>query len=324
MEPEALEKEVRAVVEAHRAIRESVGEFVVGNSSLVDLIMIGLLADGHVLIDGVPGTAKTTISKLIARLTGYRFSRVQGAVDVQPADIIGVRIHDAERHEFVLHRGPIFANFVMIDEINRLTPRTQSALLEAMAEHQATIDGITYPIGDPYFALATQNSLEFEGTFPLIEGQRDRFDYSATLGHLDLEHEIEILRRDRAGQLDWDAFDQRISPVLSLERIEAMSRAIRQIFVDDTILEYIGEIIVASRAHSDVQLGASSRGSLALLRGSRVHAALEGRTYVIPDDVKAMALPVLGHRLVLEREAEIGRVSVQQVVDEILETVRVA
>lgn len=324
MEPEALEKEVRAVVEAHRAIRESVGEFVVGNSSLVDLIMIGLLADGHVLIDGVPGTAKTTISKLIARLTGYRFSRVQGAVDVQPADIIGVRIHDAERHEFVLHRGPIFANFVMIDEINRLTPRTQSALLEAMAEHQATIDGITYPIGDPYFALATQNSLEFEGTFPLIEGQRDRFDYSATLGHLDLEHEIEILRRDRAGQLDWDAFDQRISPVLSLERIEAMSRAIRQIFVDDTILEYIGEIIVASRAHSDVQLGASSRGSLALHRGSRVHAALEGRTYVIPDDVKAMALPVLGHRLVLEREAEIGRVSVQQVVDEILETVRVA
>lgn len=324
MEPEALEKEVRAVVEAHRAIRESVGEFVVGNSTLVDLIMIGLLADGHVLIDGVPGTAKTTISKLIARLTGYRFSRVQGAVDVQPADIIGVRIYDAERHEFVLHRGPIFANFVMIDEINRLTPRTQSALLEAMAEHQATIDGITYPIGDPYFALATQNSLEFEGTFPLIEGQRDRFDYSATLGHLDLEHEIEILRRDRAGQLDWDAFDQRISPVLSLERIEAMSRAIRQIFVDDTILEYIGEIIVASRAHSDVQLGASSRGSLALHRGSRVHAALEGRTYVIPDDVKAMALPVLGHRLVLEREAEIGRVSVQQVVDEILETVRVA
>jgi MoxR-like ATPase len=324
MEQIELEKQVRAIAEAHRITQDIVGRFVVGNQDLVDLIMIGVLTGGHVLIDGVPGTAKTTISKIVARLIGYKFNRVQGAVDVQPADIVGLRIYDAEAHEFVLQKGPIFANFVMIDEINRLTPKTQSAFIEAMAEHQATLDGNTYPLDLPFFVVATQNQQEFEGTFHLIEAQRDRFNYSMTLYHLDREKEIEILRRDRDGNLDWDVYGHQIKPVLSIEKIQKMSQVIQEVYVDDAILRYIRDIVVASRSHGDIKLGTSARGSLALLRGVRACAAMAGRTYVIPDDVKRMARPVLGHRLILEREAEISRISVDDVVGEILETVEVA
>jgi MoxR-like ATPase len=324
MEHERLEQQVLGIAQARIGIQEAVGEYVVGNRDLVDLILVGILTGGHVLIDGVPGTAKTTISKIVARLVGYRFTRVQGAVDVQPADILGVRIFDAQRGEFVLQEGPIFSDFVMVDEMNRLTPKTQSAFIEAMAERQATIDGITYPLGDPYFVVATQNTQEFEGTFPLIEAQRDRFSYSMTLYHLDRENEDEILRRLRDGHLDWDVFGSQLTPVLSIEEVRKMTRVIQEIYVDDAVIRYIREIVVASRGHGDVRLGTSTRGSLALLRGAQARAALDGRTYVIPDDVKTMARPVLGHRLVLEREAEIGRVSVDQVIGDLLGTVEVA
>ncbi len=324
MEHERLEQQVREIAQARIGIQEAVGEYVVGNSDLVDLLLIGILTGGHVLIDGVPGTAKTTISKIVARLVGYKFTRVQGAVDVQPADIIGVRIYDAGRHDFVLQKGPIFSDFVMVDEMNRLTPKTQSAFIEAMAERQATIDGITYPLGDPYFVVATQNTQEFEGTFPLIEAQRDRFNYSMTLYHLDRENENEILKRLRDGHLDWDLYGSQLTPVLSIEEVRQMSQVIHEIYVDDAVVRYIRDIVVASRAHGDVRLGTSTRGSLALLRGAQARAALDGRTYVIPDDVKTMARPVLGHRLVLEREAEIGRVSVDQVIGDLLGTVEVA
>jgi MoxR-like ATPase len=324
MEHEGLAEQVRAVADAHREIQETVGRYVVGNRELVDLIGIGVLTGGHVLIDGVPGTAKTTISKIMARLLGYRFSRVQGAVDVQPADILGVRIFDGAKGEFVLQRGPIFANFVMIDEINRLTPKTQSAFIEAMAENQATIDGVSYPLGDPYFVVATQNTQEFEGTFPLIEAQRDRFMYSMTLHHLDRDYEIEILKRLRDGNLDWDQYINRITPLLSLETVQEMARVVQEVYVDDAVIRYIRDMVIASRAHGDVRLGTSTRGSLALLRGAQARAVLDGRTYVIPDDVKTMALPVLGHRLILEREAEIGQVSVGQVIGDILASVEVA
>lgn len=324
MEHEKLEEQVRAVSDARQRIQEVVGRYVVGNRELVDLVVIGVLTGGHVLIDGVPGTAKTTISKIVARSIGYRFNRVQGAVDVQPADIVGVRIFDAEKREFVLQKGPIFANFVMIDEINRLTPKTQSAFIESMAEGQATIDGNTYPLGDPFFVIATQNTQEFEGTFPLIEAQRDRFNYSMTLYHLDRENESEILTRLRDGNLDWDHYIGRIAPILSMEAIREMGRGIQEVYVDDAVIRYIRDIVIASRSHGDVRLGTSTRGSLALLRGAQARAAIEGRTYVIPDDVKVMARPVLGHRLILEREAEIGRVSVGQVIGDILATVEVA
>ena len=324
MEHEELEQQVREIAQARIGIQEAVGRYVVGNHDLVDLILIGVLTGGHVLIDGVPGTAKTTISKIIARLIGYEFNRVQGAVDVQPADILGVRIYDAERHEFVLQKGPIFANFVMIDEMNRLTPKTQSAFIEAMAERQATIDGITYPLGDPFFVVATQNTQEFEGTFPLIEAQRDRFNYSMTLYHLGGENEDQILRRLRDGRLDWDLYGSNLATILRIDNVRRMNLVIQEIYVDDAVIRYIRDIVIASRAHGDVRLGTSTRGSLALLRGAQGRAAIDGRTYVIPDDVKTMARPVLGHRLVLEREAEIGRVSVDQVIGDLLGTVEVA
>ena len=211
----------------------------------------------------------------------------------------------------------------MVDEINRLTPKTQSAFIEAMAEHQATIDGITYSLGDPYFVVATQNTQEFEGTFTLIEAQRDRFNYSMTLHHLDREQEIEILRRDRDGGLYWNLNERQISPVLSTDSIRAMSQTASQIYVDDAILGYIRDIIVASRNHDDVRLGISTRGSLALHRGAKARAAIEGRTYVIPDDVVNMAVPVMSHRLILDRGSEMGHAAVDHVINEILGSVEV-
>ncbi|KAF5063381.1 ATPase family protein [anaerobic digester metagenome] len=324
MDKDTLEMEIKEIAEAHRLIREAVGTYVVGNQEIIDLLMMGVLIGGHILIDGTPGTAKTTISKILARLIGFQFNRVQGVVDVQPADILGVRVYHSESNQFILQNGPIFTNFMLIDEINRLTPKTQSAFIEAMAEHQVTIDGINYPLEDPFFVVATQNSQEFEGTFPLIEAQRDRFTFSVVLRYLDRESEFEILRRDRDGELQWDDFWRKITPVLSIERVHILGRHIGSIIVSDRILTYISDIIIASRKHDDVRLGCSSRGALAFLRGARAAAALDGRTYVIPDDVKRVAAPVMGHRLILERESEFDRASVDRVIAEILESVEVA
>jgi MoxR-like ATPase len=248
---------------------------------------------------------------------------VQGAVDIQPADILGVRIYHSDIHDFVLQKGPIFSNFILIDEVNRLTPKTQSAFIEAMAESQATIDGINYPLENPFFVVATQNTQEFEGTFPLIEAQRDRFTFSTTLSHLDRESEVELLRRYRDGNMMWDEYWQRITPILSIGQIREMNRSVNEIFVSDTILDYIRDIVIASREHRDVRMGCSSRGSLALLLGSRASAAIEGRTYVIPDDVQRMAGPVIGHRIILDQGSMTDWTSADQVLHDILETIEV-
>jgi len=297
---------------------------VVANQPLIEEIFISMISGGHLLIEGVPGTAKTTVCKIIARLMDYEFRRVQGAVDLQPADIIGVRIYDRNKSEFVLQKGPIFTNFLMVDEMNRLTPKTQSALLEALGERQATIDGVSYQLSDAYFVIATQNPYDSEGTFPLIEAQRDRFMLSTVLNHLDAESELEILRRERAGELDWKIYRDRVAPVLGPGDIGAMAATIRQIRADEAVLTYARDLVLATRSHSDVRLGASSRASIALLGGSRVRAALHGRTYVIPDDVRALALPALRHRLLLTREAAISGITPDAIVGEIVESVGVS
>jgi MoxR-like ATPase len=319
-----IEEKVQEIADARRTIQAAVGAYVVGHQDLVDLIVMGVLTGGHVLVDGTPGTAKTTICKIVARLIGYRYNRVQGVVDVQPADILGVRIYHADSREFVLQKGPIFANFMLIDEINRLTPKTQSAFIESMAESQATIDGINYPLENPFFVIATQNTQEFDGTFPLIEAQRDRFTFSATLHHLDRESEVELLRRSRDGGLMWDEYWRKIAPVLSIGQIRALNQYVNEVIVSDTILHYIRDIVISTREHRDVRMGCSSRGSLALLMGARAAASLEGRTYVVPDDVQRMAGPVIGHRLILHQESAVDLVSVDGVIREILETVEVA
>ncbi|MDD3856532.1 MAG: MoxR family ATPase [Methanoculleus sp.] len=319
-----LTERIEAIAEAYEDIRMTAQQVVVGNLHLIEGIFITMISGGHLLIEGVPGTAKTTACKIIAHLIDYDFRRVQGAVDIQPADIIGVRIYDRSRSEFVLQKGPVFTNFLMIDEMNRLTPKTQSALLEAMSERQATIDGKTHPLPDPYFVIATQNPHEAEGTFPLIEAQCDRFMFSTTLDHLDAENELEILRRERAGELNWSIYQNRIAPILSPEKVGAMAATAREVRVDETVMTYIRDLVLATRAHGDIRLGASSRASIAFLRGSRARAALNGRDYVVPDDVRALARPVLRHRLLLTREAAITGVTPETVIAEIVESVEVS
>lgn len=305
---------------AYDEILAATRQHILGNDALIEQIFIGILTGGHVLVEGLPGTAKTTIGKIIAKLVSYDFKRVQGAVDVQPADIVGIRIYDQEQKRFILRKGPLFHNFVMIDEINRLTPKTQSAFLEAMSERQTTIDGVTYPLAEPYFALATQNTYDAEGTFPLIQVQKDRFMFSALTTYLDADAELELLRQSQEGNLDWFRYQERLHPVLNTEEIIAMQETVRQIYGDETILQYIRDLVLATRTHDAIRLGASPRASIALLIGAKAKAALDGREYVLPDDVKAMALPVLRHRIALSWEAEIGQTTPEEVTAEILAT----
>ncbi|HOI12466.1 MAG TPA: MoxR family ATPase [Methanoculleus sp.] len=322
--PENLTERIDAIADTYEAVRLTTQQVVVGNQPLIEDIFVSMITGGSLLIEGVPGTAKTTVCKIIARLMDYEFRRVQGAVDLQPADIIGVRIYDRNKNEFVLQKGPVFTDFLMIDEMNRLTPKTQSALLEALSERQVTIDGISYPLGDAYFVIATQNPYDAEGTFPLIEGQRDRFMLSTRLTHLDAESELEVLRRERAGELDWKVYRNHVTPIIGPADVTAMAATVREVRVDETVLAYTRDLVLATRSHSDVRLGVSSRASLALLDGSRARAAVNRRSYVIPDDVRALALPVLRHRLLLTREATITGVTPDAVVGEIIESVGVS
>lgn len=321
---DVAEETVNQIAGTYREILKAAQRYVVGNELLIRMTFIGILTEGAVLLEGVPGTAKTTIAKIMARLLSSSFRRVQGAVDVQPADILGVRIFSPETGNFSLQKGPVFSNFLLVDEINRLTPKTQSALLEAMSERQVTIDGETYPLPKPYIVLATQNPYEFEGTFSLVEAQRDRFMFSLPLSYLAQDDELEILRRDQAGHLQWSEYEASLAPFLTPEETIRMIEAVRQVYASEAILRYITDIVEATRQHGDIRLGASARGSLALLRGAKAHAALQGRTYVVPDDVKAIAAPALTHRLILEREALIGDVTPAEIVREILELVEVS
>lgn len=312
-----------AVLTLYREIKERLDEFLVGHQLLVELLFVAMLAEGHILIEGVPGTAKTTLVKAIARLAGCQFTRIQCAVDTQPADILGIRIYNMERHDFELKRGPIFSNIVLIDEINRITPKTQSAFIEAMSERQVTIDGFTSRLPEPFFVVATQNPFEFEGTFPLIEAQKDRFMFSHEVRHLDRDEELEIIRREHSGKLTWDEYCERLTPLFYGPDLLNISRQVRQVRMEEPVLRYIRDLVMASRTHADVQLGVSSRASIALVRASKVVAALHQRPYVIPDDVKKVTVSIFQHRLILTREAEIGGKVPREVTEEILKTVEV-
>ena len=324
MKKNNLTERIETIANTYRTIDETTREMVVGNHHLIRAIFVTMISGGHLLIEGTPGTAKTTISKTIARLINYNFKRIQGAVDIQPADIIGVRVYDRNKSEFILQKGPIFTDFLMVDEMNRLTPKTQSALLEAMSEGQATIDGETHLLPTQFFVIATQNPHEAEGTFPLIEAQRDRFMFSTVLTHLDAENELEVIRREQAGGLDWRIYHDRIGPVIGPKEVVEMAATVRQIRIDESVMAYIRDLVTATRLHSDIRLGVSSRASIAFVRGSRVLAALNGRDYVIPDDVRELAHQVFRHRLLLTREATITGLAVDAVIDEILDSVEVS
>jgi MoxR-like ATPase len=318
-----LKDEIGLLVTAFEQMREKMGRFVVGNERLIELCMLSLLSEGHLLIEGTPGTGKTSMVKAMAKISGCGFSRFQCAVDSQPADIIGVRIFNTEEHDFTLRKGPIFNNFLLVDEINRLSPKTQSAFIEAMSERQATIDGITIPIEPPFCVIATQNPFEFEGTFPLIEAEKDRFMFSMKVSHLDDEGEFEVIRREYAGMLDWEPFYSGLEPEMNSALIERFINASRSVFIEEHLLVYIRDIVMATRKHGDVHLGASSRASIAMVRGCMARAAMQNRSFVLPDDIKWLAPLVLQHRIILEKEADLSDITPIQVVTEILEAVEV-
>jgi MoxR-like ATPase len=323
MEARISDQELNDISHAYEKIREEITRFIVGNENLLQILFIGLLAEGHVLVEGIPGTAKSTLAKATARLTGCEFRRVQSGIDTQPADVIGVHIWDAQKREFVLRKGPIFTNILLIDEINRLPPKSQSAFLEAMGEQQVTIDGITIPLERPYIAIATLDPLERQGTFPLIEAQKDRFMFSHRSGFLGRDDELAIVHREHSGLLDWPGYLASLAPVLTKADLIRFSDAVRNVHIEDAILSYIRDLVMATREHADIELGVSARGSIALVRGAKVLASIENRPYVIPDDVKKLAPFAFQHRLLLSPNAEIAGISPAQIVDEILKSIEV-
>jgi MoxR-like ATPase len=294
-------------------ISQNVEQVIVGKRHAVELLLVSLLCRGHVLLEDVPGTGKTVLAKSIARSIGSSFKRIQFTPDLLPSDVTGISIFNQQSREFEFRHGPIFAQIVLADEINRATPKTQSAMLEAMEERQITVDGTTYPLPAPFIVLATQNPIEYEGTFPLPEAQLDRFLLRLNLGYPDRLDEIAILKRQRqAHPLD------SLPTVAQIDELLRLQGAIKEVYVDDLIEEYIVSLTTATRHHEDVYLGASTRGSLALYRTAQAWAAIKGRDYVAPDDVKELAGAVLGHRMIVSPAARIRSVTPASVVEDVL------
>ncbi len=306
------------IKQAVERVAANVEQVIVGKRKAVELVLIALLCKGHVLLEDVPGTGKTTLAKTIARSIGCTFKRIQFTPDLLPSDVTGISIFNQQSREFEFRPGPVVAQIVLADEINRATPKTQSSLLEAMEERQITVDGTTYALPKPFIVLATQNPIEYEGTFPLPEAQLDRFLLRVNLGYPEKMDEIAILRRQRQSH-PLDAVEQ----IIGADRLLELQEQIKEIYVDELIEEYIVGLSTATRHHEDVYLGASARGSLALYRTAQAQAALSGRDYVIPDDVKLLATPVLGHRLIISPAARIRNVTAQVVMNDILNAVPV-
>ncbi len=297
---------------------DNVAKVIVGKHDTLQLTIIGLLCQGHLLIEDVPGVGKTMLAKSIAKSIGCEFRRIQFTPDMLPSDVTGVRIFDQRTREFVYQPGPIQANIVLADEINRATPKTQAALLEAMEERQVTIDGETHRLTEPFMVLATQNPIEYEGTFPLPEAQLDRFLLRVRLGYPDPQDEIAVLDSQKKTHPI-----ETLGQVVSASELVEAQQAIRDIYVDVLVKSYIIDVVGRTRKHADVYLGASPRGSLTLFRSAQARAALDSRNYVIPDDVKALAPFALAHRMIVSPSARIKDVNAEAIIRDILGTVAV-
>ena len=290
---------------------------VVGKREALELVLLGILADGHVLIEDFPGLAKTLIARSFARVTGMKFSRIQFTPDLMPADVTGSSIYNQQRSDFEFRPGPIFGNLLLGDEINRAPPKTQAALLEAMQERQVTIEGTTHVLEPPFIVLATQNPIEYEGTYPLPEAQLDRFVLRIGVGYPSRDHEWEMLER----RLERAEEEVELDQVAERETLLEMQRALEQVHVEESLGYYIVDLVAATRGAPGVQVGSSPRGSLALLKLARGRAALSGRDYATPDDVKAVAVPALAHRLSLRPELWVERRRSDDIVRELLDQV---
>jgi MoxR-like ATPase len=290
---------------------------VVGKRDALELVLIGILADGHVLIEDFPGLAKTLIARAYAQVTSIGFTRLQFTPDLMPSDVTGSSIYNQREGDFEFRPGPIFTNLLLADEINRAPPKTQAALLEAMQERQVTIEGTTHPLAPPFLVLATQNPIEYEGTYPLPEAQLDRFLLRIGVGYPEREDEWDVLER----RLERAADEIELDPVVGRDELLEMQQSVEQVHVDRSIGLYMVDLVAATRSASGVQVGASPRGSLALLKLSRCRAALSGRDYVTPDDVKAVAVPALAHRLTLRPELWVQRLRPDDIVADLLDQV---
>jgi MoxR-like ATPase len=314
----AIQQHIALVQNVAERISQSVSQVIIGKRNEVRLAVLGLLSRGHILIEDIPGVGKTMLAKALARTVGCTFSRIQFTPDMLPSDITGVSLFNQKTREFEFRAGPIMAQIVLADEINRATPKTQAALLEAMEERQVTVDGVTYPMADPFLIMATQNPIEYEGTFPLPEAQLDRFLIRIQLGYPTPAEELTVLS---AQQYEHPLGN--LNQVVSLQELQTAQMAIREIYVAEEIKRYIIDLSNASRHHSDVYLGSSPRGSLALFRTAQARAALADREYVIPDDVKALAEVTLAHRIIVGPAARIKDITSRTIVQDILNTVPV-
>ena len=317
----AREGEAKAVERARniaQKIVENVNKVIIGKGEAVELAVVALICHGHILIEDVPGVGKTMLAKSLARSTGCEFKRIQFTPDLLPSDVTGVSIYNQKSGEFEFKEGPIISQLVLADEINRATPKTQSALLEAMEERQVTVEGVTYPVPVPFTVMATQNPIEYEGTFPLPEAQLDRFLLMIILGYPGLDEELAIINNQQISHPI-----ESLGAVATADEILEVQETMKSVYVDDLIREYIVTMTKATRTHPEISLGCSPRGSLALFRGSQAMALLRGRDYVLPDDVKELAGPMLSHRIIASAAARMRGVHSSDIISGVVDEVPV-
>ncbi|MBP6609778.1 MAG: MoxR family ATPase [Paludibacter sp.] len=303
------------------AIRKELKKVIVGQEKLIDFLLVAILANGHVLLEGAPGVAKTMAVKLLARTLNVRFSRIQFTPDLMPADILGTSVFDLKKTEFEFRQGPIFANMILIDEVNRAPAKTQAALFEVMDERQVTIDGKTYPMESPFLVMATQNPIEQEGTYRLPEAQLDRFMFKVVIDYPSLNDEFEIIRREHEAINGDKTAD--VKMVVDKATIEKVRAIVRTVIVEQNIMEYIARIVHATREHPFLYLGASPRASIAILNASKGFASLRGRDFVTPDDVKDSVTAVLQHRIIIAPEKEMEGVKTDEIVQQIIDSLEI-
>ena len=314
-------RKVEFLAEKVREVKAELAKVLVGQEEMVDLLILSILTNGHVLIEGVPGIAKTLTAKLLARTLSMEFNRIQFTPDLMPADVIGTNVFNMKNSSFEFKQGPLFSNVVLIDEINRAPAKTQSSLFEVMEEYQITVDGRTYPMSQPFFVMATQNPIEQEGTYKLPEAQLDRFLFRILITYPGYDDEVAILNRFKE-KFTVD-IDKNVKPVLNASDIGKLRSTVSEIKIENGILEYIAKLTTQTRQHADLYLGASPRASINLLKTAKAHAALSGRTFVTPDDVKKMLYPVLNHRLILSPEREMEGFDIKDVMEDIIKEIEV-